>query len=761
MATPFVPYRPGTITVTNGSVDFTGAGTDFSKYEAGDVLLVDGAAYRVEEFTSNTAGKWALEYPGTDAAGLDYDWWPAADVTKALTLYASFQRLLVGGNLAALAALDGTGGNKLIKMTGPGTAEVFDGANLLAMAALDGTGGDLFPRFTGAGAMDTLSDTALLAAIGGAGVDDVRVKLAGTRTYYVRTDGSDSNTGLVNNAGGAFLTIQAAVDAAMELDNFGFNITISVGNGARTAGATIPGPLLGGATLSIVGNTGSPSSNTITVTGGDCFKATNGAKVHVEGFKLSTVTSGRCFVVEYGAFVTHGSNDFGTCAGMHIDTGLDGMIVAVADYAISGGAVGHWHTGVPSVIYNTPITITITGTPAFSAYFAGSATGYINFAYVTFVGSATGKRFYVHKNGTLEGAGASITALPGNVAGDIYTGGQYVGSATARDLTTADLQSNAGTIPERGVANVFELTSTFAVPITIRETESGAQAGPFLNLDRSSASPAASDELGVLVFAGKDSGGNNTFYAQINSVLLDPTDGSEDASMRFNTMVAGTPATRATIAQGLLMAGATGGDKGAGTINAIGVYDDNVLLTCMALASDFLRTGKVDTSFWDNMVPDWIEPARKERRLVIQKVIKPEARYAETEGGWVRTIAQVETDEPVLEFVPIWDEDGNGVDAIEQPVTEEIEIPEQRIPRRHELAHRFKAMVEDGFDPRDPVQYIAKLKADEALPGMPTKAEWQHNTLSSGEMFGRLWLATEMLALVVINLHERVVKLER
>jgi hypothetical protein len=72
----------------------------------------------------------------------------------------------------------------------------------------------------------------------------------------------------------------------------------------------------------------------------------------------------------------------------------------------------------------------------------------------------------------------------------------------------------------------------------------------------------------------------------------------------------------------------------------------------------------------------------------------------------------------------------------------------------------FKAMIDEGFDPRDPVQYIAKLKADQALPGMPTQANWEHNSLSAGELHSRLWLATEMLALVVINLHERVARLE-
>ncbi len=132
-------------------------------------------------------------------------------------------------------------------------------------------------------------------------------------------------------------------------------------------------------------------------------------------------------------------------------------------------------------------------------------------------------------------------------------------------------------------ANVFSATQT------VRSTDAGAGVGPELVLDRASASPTADDVLGAVRFDGKDSSANTETYARIEAGIVDPANGSEDGIIAFLTKIAGSLARRWRIGAGLYSEGATGGDKGAGTINCAGVYVNNVLLAPGAVAGQTVQ----------------------------------------------------------------------------------------------------------------------------------------------------------------------------
>lgn len=423
----------------------------------------------------------------------------------------------------------------------------------------------------------TLASSTALQAYAG-----VREVLTGARTYYVRTDGSDANTGLVNSAGGAFLTIQKAANVARALDNAGFAVTISAGDGTRTVGAIVTGPIVGGGAIDIIGNIATPANCVVNTTSADIFTYTNGASGTVRGFKLTTTAAGSCLTAQLGAILSYGNIEFGTCAGLHVNVGTEANCFAFYDYTISGGAVGHFHTGAPGGLYTGAITITLTGTPAFSAYFSGTAGGYQDLRQVTFVGGATGKRYLAHKQGYIDGT-TSQTFLPGDVAGTTESGGKYGGDVTWPDIigstgaVDGSILMASGTtgnlVKASGDAAILASATTFSPQVQFRNTANDANAAYILLQKlRGAAAVQVNDNLGNVIGQGADSGGTLRSAAGLNFVATAIGASSVDALFDFQTSVGGAFATRLRLAAGLYNASATGGDKGAGTANFTTAY---------------------------------------------------------------------------------------------------------------------------------------------------------------------------------------------
>lgn len=256
-----------------------------------------------------------------------------------------------------------------------------------------------------------------------------REPLTGDRTYYVRTDGSDSNNGLANTAGGAFLTKQKAIDVVMNtLDLNGHNVTIQVGNGSYGAGVQVLAPWVGKGTVALIGNTGTPSLCTVSISGLACFYAENGASLSVSGFKVVN-SSGEGVYAQTGAKITVGPMEYGACANSHVTVGGGGFVNLTANYTVTGGGTSHLHAGSIGAITSSVINATLIGTPNFSSYFAGAAEGTITCKDITFSGAATGPTHLAHKNGVID-THPAFAALPGNVAGRQATGGSLIGSQT-------------------------------------------------------------------------------------------------------------------------------------------------------------------------------------------------------------------------------------------------------------------------------------------------------------------------------------------
>jgi hypothetical protein len=275
---------------------------------------------------------------------------------------------------------------------------------------------------------------------GATGAGSTQEVLSANRTYYVRTDGNDSNTGLVDSAGGAFLTIQRAVNVIAALNTAGFNVDVQVKDGTFTGNVSLknvtgyssPGSLI------IHGNLATPA-NVLISTVSHAFTADAIQSVwDIKDLKITTTSSGRGLNATNGGSIRYGNLDFGSCANSyHAIADNGGFLSCLSNYVITGGARTHIAADNGGRHYCFGKTVTITGTPAFTSCFAEC----IGLAYMlaysnTYSGSATGKRFDVSGCSDLITLG-SFTYFPGDSAGTMSDGGIYF------DVRPPDLPQNS------------------------------------------------------------------------------------------------------------------------------------------------------------------------------------------------------------------------------------------------------------------------------------------------------------------------------
>lgn len=250
----------------------------------------------------------------------------------------------------------------------------------------------------------------------------VREVLTADRTYYVRTDGSDSNSGLANTSGGAFLTIGKATAVAGALDCSIYNVTIEVGAGTFNEVVNLRA-MLGSGTFTLTG--AGVSSTTI-----KSVRLGVRSSWSFGGFTLSGDPTVLLLLQSYSAGAMKNPVTFAGGATDQIHVGSGARLSVEANYTISGGASRHWRCDEPGgVLFAYGRTITLTGTPAFSNLFALFAYGSMGIVgAMTFTGAATGARYYVASNAIIQTGGGGSSYLPGNAAGSVDTGsgGIYV-----------------------------------------------------------------------------------------------------------------------------------------------------------------------------------------------------------------------------------------------------------------------------------------------------------------------------------------------
>lgn len=277
------------------------------------------------------------------------------------------------------------------------------------------------------------------------GICQSRELLTADRTYYVRTDGSDSNNGLSNTSGGAFLTLQKAIDTVASIDISIFNVTIQLASGTYSSGsaATYLKSIIGSGAVTIIGDIITPSNVVITssATATIYANAVSGNYV-LRGFKITNTVGHSLQAMQAPTSIAIGDLDFGASGQWHIVVARAAYVSNIdylgntLSYIISGSASGHillfgggnigfgnGNPGAPASSGN--ITENVTFSNVFIACSTCSSQ-FVNFSYPVSGGkTVTGTRYSVTANGVIASGGGS-SFFPGSAAGSAATGGQYL-----------------------------------------------------------------------------------------------------------------------------------------------------------------------------------------------------------------------------------------------------------------------------------------------------------------------------------------------
>jgi hypothetical protein len=246
--------------------------------------------------------------------------------------------------------------------------------------------------------------------------------LTAHRTYYVRGDGSDSNNGLTDNSGGAFLTIAKAIAVVSALDLSIYNATIQLQDTTWTEGVNVSAPWVGAGTVTLRGATNACVLNAAFAV----IVANASAKLSLSNLTIRGTSGG--LIAQAGAQITCGANMIFDGVGSHMRTnGPGSQILLSNNYSITSGGSRHFQASPGGTITMFGITITLTGTLNFSTAFAQADRGaLISSGSCTFTGgTVTGKRYDATTNAVIFTGGAGASHYPGDVTGTTATGGQY------------------------------------------------------------------------------------------------------------------------------------------------------------------------------------------------------------------------------------------------------------------------------------------------------------------------------------------------
>lgn len=274
------------------------------------------------------------------------------------------------------------------------------------------------------------------------GKPTLREVLTAARTYYVRTDGSDSNNGLTNVAGGAFLTIQKAIDTVAALDLSIYNVTIQVADGTYSGNAVLKS-VVGAGRVYLVGNTSAPQNCVIASSASPLMNLVGSVALvvgwYVKGFELRTSGGGgntNVYLTD-GASVTFdgpmrlGSNNGIYYGNIYVENGAKLSLLGQALTVAASGPAFLFQTAAAGQIdaRNAAIAWLQNTTYTGTVYAIGQslvAVGGVTWTLNGYTITTTYWRYCAGSLSIVDSNGGGASFIPGSAAGIEQNNGKYL-----------------------------------------------------------------------------------------------------------------------------------------------------------------------------------------------------------------------------------------------------------------------------------------------------------------------------------------------
>jgi hypothetical protein len=366
----------------------------------------------------------------------------------------------------------------------------------------------------------------------------------GNTTYYACTLGADFEVGIGTYASSGTTLARTTILQSSNSDN-----AVDWGSGTKTLFCT------------------QPAEKAV-------FRDASGHIIALDGRNLTNVDAATLDSVDSTSFLRSDAADTKTSGNLTFNDNIKALFGTSSDLQI-------FHNGSNSIIYDG-------GTGELQLQTDGTSIKLLkantNEILANFIPDGSSQLYYdASKKLETSSTGATVTGgLTANVTGDgtevLRLGTERPWSFLQRNTGASsslsfrstvdgkffDIEAEDGDLLARFIANNttglvalyyggsqrFITTSEGAQinsNLLITSTSSGSGEDPTLDLYRNSSSPAVNDILGHIVFSGENDAGEKITYGEIESLITDETDGTENGIIKFNAIHDGSAFTFFTI----------------------------------------------------------------------------------------------------------------------------------------------------------------------------------------------------------------------